>query len=85
MDDHLGELHDGGDDQDEGDDAQVAEPERRQQPVLDIPADGCRRDDDGGHAHAEGAVDAFRHAHERTQAEKLDEHQRGSGDISRKK
>ncbi len=85
MDDHLGELHDGSDHQDEGNDAQVAEAERRQQPMFDVPADRRGEDDDegGGHAHAQGAVDAFRDAHERAQAEKLDEHHvidEGGGD-----
>jgi hypothetical protein len=72
VDHRFGELDDGGDDQDEGQDAQVAQAERRQQPVFENPGDRRREHDDEARRqpHAQRAVDLPGHAHERAESEK---------------
>jgi len=74
-DDHFGELHGTGDDQNERQDAQVFDAQRLQHPVFQHP--GRRRREGqhkgGGHAHAQCAVHLLRHTHERAEAEEFDQ------------
>jgi hypothetical protein len=76
LDHHLGELHDGGDGDDERQRAQVLEPERHQQVVVDdvAGAGGDGEHEGGRRAHAEGRLELPGNAHERAQAEDLHQH-----------
>jgi len=76
LDDHLDELHGRRDDQDEGENPQIAEIERRQQPVLEHPGGGARQGDDEGRgkAHPQRAVHVAGDPHEWTKPEKFHQH-----------
>ena len=71
--DHFGQLHDGGDRDDERQGAQVFQPERREQEVVDHVAGtgGHREHERGGRTHAECGVEFLGNAHERAQSEDL--------------
>ena len=75
--DHFGELHHGGDHQDEAQRAQVAEAQRLQQPVVHQPRQRRRQrqHEAGGQRHAVGRVQLLRHAHERAQPKELGQHE----------
>jgi len=77
MHDALGELHDRGDDEDEGQRAQMIEAERCEQPVLHYPRErGRQRQHEAGRQrHAVGRVETSGYAHERAQAEELRQHE----------
>jgi len=76
LDCQLGELHDGGDGDDEGQGAQVFQAVGRQQPVVDdvAGAAGQRQHEGGGGAHAHRGLEFPGYAHERAQAENAHEH-----------
>jgi hypothetical protein len=75
LDHQFGELHDGGDGDDEGQRAQVFELVGHQQPAVDqvAGAAGHGEHEGGRRAHAERGLQLLRHAHERAQAEDADE------------
>ena len=72
---HLDELHKGGDDEDEHDGLHVHEFQRHEQELVDGPGGrrGDAHDERDGEAHAGGGVDLARAAEERAAAEELRE------------
>src|SRR5690606_17000224 len=70
---HLGELHDHGDHQDEGNGAQEFQLEGQQDVLVGQVTEngGQGQHEGGGHGHADGRLQLAGNTHERTQPEKL--------------
>jgi hypothetical protein len=96
LDDQLGDLHDGGDDDDEGQGAQVVDARGDQHVVVHkVAGAAAQGEHEGGcRAHADGRVEFLGDAHEGAQAEDADQddvvhqngaenHEKVAGHISR--